>query len=175
MHVGITGSRHNLPGSQIESLYRVLTDLAYRDGNIHDSGIVLHHGCCTGADESAHKLMSIIPGVAIIGHPGKDARGNSPYLMDMTSFVGKLYPRKLYADRNHDIVNACELLIACPAYPENDKRSTRSGTWQTIRMARNTNCIIAYISPNGSVTCNQKCDRDCPAYPYCKCPCNHGF
>lgn len=41
-----------------------------------------------------------------------------------------------YADRNRKIVKDCTELIGFPEYPESDPRSQRSGTWQTIRMAR---------------------------------------
>ncbi len=155
MHIGITGSRNKLPDAQLETLYRVLTSFAYRDGNVNDSQIVLHHGCCTGADEHAHKLMSLIKGTIIVGHPGKDARGNSPYLMDMSSTIfGRICPRKLYNERNRDIVNESDLLIACPAYPENDKRSQRSGTWQTVRIARNIDRPVICIMADGSMVTN---------------------
>jgi len=41
-----------------------------------------------------------------------------------------------YADRNQRIVEESDALVGFPAYPENDVRSQRSGTWQTIRMAQ---------------------------------------
>lgn len=41
-----------------------------------------------------------------------------------------------YADRNIEIVHQSDALVGFPAYPENDKRSQRSGTWQTIRLSQ---------------------------------------
>lgn len=42
-----------------------------------------------------------------------------------------------YRDRNAALVKPATELIAYPQYPEQDGRSRRSGTWQTIRLARN--------------------------------------
>lgn len=41
-----------------------------------------------------------------------------------------------YKDRNQAIVDRSNKLIGFPEYPEDDSRSLRSGTWQTIRLAR---------------------------------------
>lgn len=41
-----------------------------------------------------------------------------------------------YADRNAQLVMWGTAVCGFPAYPEGDLRSRRSGTWQTIRMAR---------------------------------------
>ena len=41
-----------------------------------------------------------------------------------------------YKDRNQRIVECSDVLIAFPAHGEDDARSRRSGTWQTVRMAR---------------------------------------
>jgi hypothetical protein len=41
-----------------------------------------------------------------------------------------------YADRNAALVGEGNAVFAFPAYPEDDPRSLRSGTWQTVRMSR---------------------------------------
>jgi len=41
-----------------------------------------------------------------------------------------------YADRNARLVAEADCVFGFPAYTEQDPRSVRSGTWQTIRMAR---------------------------------------
>jgi len=41
-----------------------------------------------------------------------------------------------YKDRNQRIVAHSDVLMAFPAYPEHHPHSARSGTWQTVRMAR---------------------------------------
>ena len=41
-----------------------------------------------------------------------------------------------YADRNARLVAEGGAVFAFPAYPEDDPRSARSGTWQTVRFSR---------------------------------------
>lgn len=50
--------------------------------------------------------------------------------------VLEMLPGTTYADRNALLVELGTMVCGLPAYPEDDPRSKRSGTWQTIRMAR---------------------------------------
>ena len=50
--------------------------------------------------------------------------------------VIEMPPGSTYADRNAEIVARSVMLFGFPAYPEDHSRSVRSGSWQTIRMAR---------------------------------------
>lgn len=50
--------------------------------------------------------------------------------------VIEMEPGTTYKDRNAAIVAASSAVFGLPAYPEVDPRSRRSGTWQTIRIAR---------------------------------------
>ncbi len=50
-----------------------------------------------------------------------------------------------YKDRNQRIVDCSDILLAFPAYAENDPKSSRSGTWQTIRMARRAGLEVRTI------------------------------
>jgi hypothetical protein len=45
-------------------------------------------------------------------------------------------PHTDYAERNTRLVLRSSTVFGFPAYPEDDPRSQRSGTWQTIRIAR---------------------------------------
>lgn len=53
-----------------------------------------------------------------------------------TGAVINVFHKGPYAERNQSIVDVSNILCGLPAYPEFDGRSRRSGTWQTIRMAR---------------------------------------
>jgi hypothetical protein len=55
--------------------------------------------------------------------------GKAIHLEDMSSGT-------TYKHRNEEIVSESSGLVGYPLYPEDDYRSKRSGTWQTIRMAR---------------------------------------
>jgi hypothetical protein len=50
--------------------------------------------------------------------------------------VIEMPPGTTYADRNARLVAEASAVFAFPAYPEDDPRSLRSGTWQTVRMSR---------------------------------------
>lgn len=50
--------------------------------------------------------------------------------------VLEMLPGTTYADRNEVLVDLGTMVCGFPAYPEDDRRSRRSGTWQTIRMGR---------------------------------------
>jgi hypothetical protein len=49
-----------------------------------------------------------------------------------------------YLKRNHDIVSACELLIATP---KGHREQRRSGTWATIRFAGRNGVEVLIIEP----------------------------
>jgi hypothetical protein len=106
-----------------------------------------HHGDCIGADEQFHNL-AITHSFAIHLHPPeirlKRAWCRLAELHDSES-------PKPYRERNQDIVNAVDLLIATPAQPEADPRSKRSGTWMTIRLARRANKPHVIIYSNGDI------------------------
>lgn len=176
MDIGFTGSRYSLLSPQTKSLTEVILGIIYETERItklidagslgtvgakllrersdmRTEGIGFHHGCCTGADETAHNIVKVIPGIIIHGHPGTDDKGNSPYLIQVSALdFDILYPRKPYRTRNLDIVSVSDILIACPAYPEDNHKSGRSGTWQTVRMARQSDIPIVYVWRNGEVT-----------------------
>lgn len=60
-----------------------------------------------------------------------------PYQSSRTEIVVQWMPEgTTYKQRNQEIVNNSSELIGFPEYEEKDEKSKRSGTWQTIRMAR---------------------------------------
>ncbi len=50
--------------------------------------------------------------------------------------VVEMPPGTMYADRNRRLVDEAAWVFGFPSYAERDPASDRSGTWQTIRMAR---------------------------------------
>ena len=57
-----------------------------------------------------------------------------------------MYAEKRYLERNRDIVDACDILIACP---RTLKEELRSGTWATVRYARKVGKPVAILWNNG--------------------------
>lgn len=106
-----------------------------------------HHGGCIGADAQAHRFAQhlklrteVYPGVNKDGEPAKRGVFKNPSVV---------HPEKFYLDRNKDIVDAAEVIIATPK--EADEQ-LRGGTWYTIRYAREQGKIIAIILPDGTIT-----------------------
>jgi hypothetical protein len=146
--IGITGTRHKPSNKQLHSLGLLMTTTLNTVVGIRE----IHHGCAVGIDETAHYIAKSIAGVMVYGHPGIGWNGESPYRMaiDTREFDG-LYTIDTYGKRNLAIVRAAQLLIACPRYPESDALSKRSGTWQTIRMARRATTPVILVIPDGRI------------------------
>lgn len=99
---------------------------------------LFHHGDCLGADTEAHDIALSL-GYSIIVHPPTNPalRANRRGIIN--------HPAKLYIERNHDIVDGCEVLVATP---KTNIERQRSGTWSTIRYARKTGKRYYIINPN---------------------------
>lgn len=125
LHIGFTGTRHGMDDRQITMLRGVLLDLQRQHPGV---SLRLHHGLCSGADTTAHYLASSM-GYYIVGHPctGPAARLQTPLGCDERRAA--LPP----LDRNRAIVAECSLLIAVPS---TSRMLLRSGTWATVRYAR---------------------------------------
>ena len=133
MIIGFTGTRDGTTTSQITILEKYLME--------HEISQA-HHGDCRGADEEFHHLIYGRLPIMIFIHP--------PTNKSKRAFCkgGTILPKNPYITRNHDIVNACEVLIACP---KTDYEQIRSGTWATVRHARRTYKPIVIIYPDGTM------------------------
>jgi hypothetical protein len=139
MIVGFTGSSDALARAQYTALESLIARLDY-EGPINEA----HHGDCVGADFAFDYLCSEL-GIIRHAHPGHDRAGLSPHRGHCDAEV--IHPAKWYIDRNHDIVAAADVLIACPSGPE----LRRSGTWATVRHAHVQGVPVILVWPNGQV------------------------
>ena len=107
------------------------------------------HGLCTGADEDFHHICRELweLGIYIIGHPGMDNYGKSPYRAHCD--VDEIEPILPYMERNQNIVNNSDILIATPS---DFVEMPRSGTWSTIRKARNKKRTLFIVFPDGTTS-----------------------
>lgn len=148
MRIGITGSR-NVPTDKQEFSLGIIMNTLARD---QSGPVELHHGMCVGTDECAHYIGAVIPRMSIIGHPGYGKNKQSPYRMKAGhDFFSLVLPALPYAERNRAIVEVSGVILACPEYPEHDPRSLRSGTWQTIRIAKRAHIPVIVIPPSGVI------------------------
>lgn len=116
MILGVTGSRYGGGFRREEKFFQFLC---------RNDVSELHHGDCIGWDEECHN-MGAHYGIKIVIHPPIEDR--------YRAFCkgGFRLPPKPYLDRNKDIVDAVDFLIAAPDGPERQ----RSGTWSTVRYAK---------------------------------------
>ena len=114
MIVGVTGSRNGGGFDRGQKFYQFL-----------DGVTELHHGDCLGWDLECYITCDHF-GIKTVAHP--------PDNDDFRAFTKStvILPSKPYLDRNKDIVNAVDFLIAAPDGPEKQ----RSGTWSTVRYAK---------------------------------------
>jgi hypothetical protein len=130
MIVGFTGSRHGMSAEQFDSFVSLIATLDITE---------FHHGDCIGADAEAHgAVVRRFPKAKIVLHPPRD-----PILRAFKK--GTILPAKDYLERNKDIVDACELLIAVPL---EISEATRSGTWSTVRYAKRMAKPIHLLYPS---------------------------
>lgn len=102
-----------------------------------------HHGDCIGSDKEADDISKEIPGYETWLHPPTDPRKRAFCRAKIT------FPPRPYLERNRDIVENSNIIIATPKGPE----ELRSGTWSTIRYARKDPEIrkIYIIYPDGQI------------------------
>lgn len=122
LRVGFTGTRLGMSNKQKQTLVDLLEQLHNRGARY------FHHGDCVGADAEAHDI-AVSVGFEIVGHP--------PIIEDLRAFKRCDYMRteRPYILRNHDIVDEVDYMIAAPY---SDKEVRRSGTWATVRYAKDT-------------------------------------
>ncbi len=131
MIVGFTGTKLGLTLQQHKALRELFASFEASE---------LHHGDCVGADERAAYFAQQLSWHIVI-HPPSDPKLRAFCSGDET------LQEKPYIQRNHDIVDACELLVATP---QQNKEELRSGTWATVRYARKKAKPIVFVFPDGS-------------------------
>lgn len=142
MKIGFTGAQVGMTKAQKVEFQEIIQSLPQKISEFH-------HGDCIGADADAHNIIcelrekdkKFAPVIHV--HP--------PIKTNKRAFC-KLGPLDIewiseeYLERNHLIVDASDILIATPKeYYE----VLRSGTWATIRYARNYKTHII-IYPDGA-------------------------
>ena len=129
--LGISGSRYGLSNDAKKFLINFI-----ENNNILES----HHGDCLGVDKEFHDIC-IEKKISVVIHP--------PNINTLRAFCKSpnILNPKPYLERNKDIVDSTDILIA---FPSSDKEILRSGTWSTIRYAKKKkNKKIIIVPPNG--------------------------
>ena len=137
MKIGFTGTQKGMTNQQARELIEYLLELH----TLNDAQ-EFHHGDCIGADAHFHhilmKFMKYEAYDCIYIHPPIDASKRA------WCFSKHIFTPKPYIERNHDIVDAVDILIATP---KTRREEVRSGTWATVRYARNSGKELHVIYP----------------------------
>lgn len=131
MIFGFTGTQEGMTRAQKTSVRRILHEAAPGD---------FHHGDCIGADVEAARMAH--PEYVTYAHVPENESKRAFHASDV------IYPGKPYMERNQDIVDVAEALIATPS---TTVEKLRSGTWATVRRARARRIPIYLVMPSGNV------------------------
>jgi hypothetical protein len=140
--IGFTGSRWGMGEVREPVVSYIVEKLNPNKAN---------HGMCAGADTEFHHIVrKVNDGTWIKGFPPTE-QGKFYVLSD----CDELQEAKDYLDRDRDIVDESDVMIATP---ETEQEKQRSGTWYTIRYAKKViksgkgRCKKLYIvKPDGKV------------------------
>jgi len=133
--ISFTGTRQGMTEEQKASLKALL--------RAHKPTIFVH-GDCVGADEEAHQV-ALECGIEKIHKRPADVDSTKRAFTKEGEVIAEA---KDPLDRNRDIVNDSDLLIATPS---KEFEELRSGTWATIRFAKRQNKHVTIIWPDGGV------------------------
>lgn len=129
--VGFVGVRGGLTYAQFRALSRILID---RDlpGAVSGVEAIVHgaDGWGDGDFDRIARWMTPTPQLVIVGRAGEGG------------------PPASAAARNRAVVNACDLLLACPPVAVEE---TRSRTWAAVRYARRVGRPVVLLYPDGTV------------------------
>ena len=139
MKIGFTGTQKGMTQLQRFKFVGVLS-------KINKEKIIkeFHHGQCIGADAQAHSLVTFYYSAKIYSHRPINTTKKFTMVYDNETIF--LCEPKPYLQRNKDIVDETDLLIACP---NTKKEVLRSGTWSTVRYARKRKKEVLIIYPDG--------------------------
>jgi hypothetical protein len=131
MIVGFTGTRLGMTRNQRGLVYEFLTEAKSNAGSSQDE---FHHGDCKGADEQAFELAAEL-GYKTFAHP---CTFNSWRAFTESDII---LPPLDSIKRNKEIVIVSTIMIAAPI---TNYEVLRSGTWATIRYAKQKNKISTF-------------------------------
>jgi hypothetical protein len=131
--IGFTGTQVGMNNQQKKYL-ALFFDRLIKEYEVESA----HHGDCIGADSQFHSF-AVYYKIKTVIHP--------PINISKRAFCkgDEILPSDEYLERNRNIVGVSNIMIATP---KEDAEVLRSGTWATIRYAKNKNKKLLIIYPN---------------------------
>lgn len=139
--VGFTATRHGLTPLQKEGVYINLETILSRhiiEFSIERKEVQFHHGKCKGGDRAGLSIAKQFD-FWTVAHPSDLTNWT---FFDLESDEERSIRPPL--ERDYNIVNECDIVIACPFEMDEVRRS---GTWSTIRCAKRLNKLLVVIYP----------------------------
>lgn len=141
--IGITGTRDGMTSNQHFAFSELMWTYEYQ------KSLELLCGMCIGVDAETAKIIKTDTVGKVIGYPGhsKSNPDDLTYRDPATENYDQIRESKPFFDRNRDIVDDSDLMIACP----NGKNyhGGKGGTNYTIRYALKVGKPIIIIFPDG--------------------------
>ncbi len=131
MEVGVTGTRFGMNENQRFSVQKWLAV---------NEPTRLHHGMCVGVDVQMNEIARG-RGILTRGYPPINMKHIGDCIVDEMELPEE------YLVRNHNIVDAVDLLLVIPA---TNRELLRSGTWATYRYAKKQLVNLIRFNPDGS-------------------------
>lgn len=155
-HIGFTGNQIGYDagaeigclGERGRTMYYWLSYL-----RVHYRHVIGHHGDCIGSDLRFHQQCRSMRIPRIIHPPDNDSKRAFAHLSDGVDYTlsaqntSVVLPPEPYIERNHAIVDQTVMLLATPKTRAEERRS---GTWATIRYARQALRWIVIVWPDGT-------------------------
>lgn len=136
-YVAFTGTQRGMTPQQKDAIREFLTGVRF----------VAVHGGCIGADADFHDICiksSECEGVII--HPSNIS--SKTMVIAKNAKIVWVHEPKPPLSRNYAIVNGCSVLVAAP---KELRMTLRSGTWATVRYARQQKKPIVIVGPDGNL------------------------
>ena len=131
--IGFTGTQRGMTEAQKIVLLKIIKQV---------NPVECHCGDCIGADaEFAQIINNFNINIRVIGHIPINSSKRA-----FCKYTTETEPKD-YLERNHDIVNQSQIVIATPG---EDDEVLRSGTWATIRYTRKQKKPLIVIYPAGN-------------------------
>lgn len=126
MILAFTGTRRGMTPDQKARVHAYLARVTPTE---------VHHGDCIGADVDFHAIASALD-IPVVVHP--------PILPTLRAFCtsDRILPPKPYLDRDRDMVDLADALLATPA-----RGRQSGGTWYTVQYARRAGREVLVIYP----------------------------
>lgn len=139
LSIGFSGSQQGMSPRQLRAFGQIILCHLM----VEYLPVEFHHGDDDGADAIAHDFAKALWFRVFIHPPDNDY--HRAYCKTKPEYMR---PEKPFLDRNKDIVNETNVLVAAPSGEER----LRSGTWATVRYARKLGRPIFMAWPDGRLT-----------------------